>query len=232
MNRHGGVFVTGTDTGIGKTTVSCALLRALRARGLRAVGMKPVASGSASTASGWRNQDALDLLGASAPQPDYALVNPYALPEPTAPEIAAARCGVSIDCVQLRSAFDALCALSDAVLVEGVGGWASPMAVDLEHAELARAFGLPVLLVVGLRLGCINHARLSARAVLADGLPLLGWVASTVDPEFAHAPETLEILRRRIHAPLLGVLPHLRAGEFAPDAVLDAAAQAIIGAQW
>ena len=160
-----GIYITGTDTGIGKTTASCALLHALCARGLRAVGMKPVASGCERTADGWRNDDALRLLAASDPQPDYALVNPYALPEPTAPELAAADVHVTVEIDPLRVAFDALSAQADIVVVEGVGGWAAPLSVRLDQADLARALGLPVILVVGLRLGCISHARLSARAI-------------------------------------------------------------------
>lgn len=203
-----GLFVTGTDTGIGKTMVSCALLHALRARGLRAVGMKPVASGCERTAAGWRNDDAQRLLAASDPQPDYARVNPYALPDPTAPEIAATAVGVQVDLGPMRDAFAALRAQADFVLVEGVGGWASPITATLDHADLARAFGLPVLLVVGLRLGCINHARLSERAIRADGLPLLGWVANTVDPTLAHVEQTLAILDRVLTVPRLGRLGH------------------------
>src|SRR6476646_4103620 len=126
-----GLYVTGTDTGIGKTTVSCALLHALRARGLHAVGMKPVASGCERTPDGWRNDDALRLLAASEPRPDYALVNPYALPDPTAPEIAAREVGVDIALQPIEVAFDALAAQADCVLVEGVGGWASPLSADL-----------------------------------------------------------------------------------------------------
>ena len=208
-----GVFVAGTDTGIGKTTASCALLLALRARGLRAVGMKPVASGCESTPEGWRNDDALRLRDASAPRPDYALVNPYALPEPTAPEIAARQAGVAIALPAIEAAYRALAAQADFVLVEGAGGWCSPLAVDIDHADLARRLGLPVLLVVGLRLGCINHARLSERAIRADGLELAGWIGNAVDPDFAHADETVAILQRRLEAPLLGLLPHGRATE-------------------
>jgi len=203
-----GVFITGTDTGIGKTMVSCALLHALRARGLRAVGMKPVASGCERTDAGWRNDDALRLQAASDPRPDYDLVNPYALPDPTAPEIAAAAVGVSVQRAPLQAAFAALRAQADFVLVEGLGGWASPITATLDHADLARAFGLPVLLVVGLRLGCINHARLSERAIRADGLRLLGWVANAVDPQFAHVEETMAILDRVLTAPRLGRLGH------------------------
>lgn len=208
MTTAGGVFVTGTDTGIGKTMVSCALLHALRARGLRAVGMKPVASGCECTADGWRNDDALRLRAASDPQPDYARVNPYALPAPTAPEIAAAEAGVVLARAPLRTAFAALAAQADFVLVEGLGGWASPVSADIDQADLARDFNLPVLLVVGLRLGCINHARLSARAIGADGLRLLGWIANEVEPDFPHLEATLAILDRVLEVPRWGWLRH------------------------
>lgn len=203
-----GIYMTGTDTGIGKTTASCALLHALRARGLRAVGMKPVASGCERTADGWRNDDGLRLLAASDPQPDYALVNPYALPEPTAPELAAADVHVTVEIEPLRVAFDALSAQADIVVVEGVGGWAAPLSARLDQADLARALGLPVILVVGLRLGCISHARLSARAIRADGLHVLGWIGSAVDAGFQRSEETVAILDRVIAAPRLGLLPH------------------------
>ena len=203
-----GIYITGTDTGIGKTMVSCALLHALRARGLRAVGMKPVASGCERTPDGWRNDDALRLLAASDPQPDYALVNPYALPAATAPELAAADVGITVALDPLRVAFDALSAQCDALVVEGVGGWDAPLSARFDQCDLARAFEIPVLLVVGLRLGCISHARLSARAIRADGLHLLGWIGSAVDAGFARSDETVAILDRVIAAPRLGLLPH------------------------
>jgi len=203
-----GIYITGTDTGIGKTTVSCALLHALRARGLRAVGMKPVASGCERTPDGWRNDDALRLLAASDPQSDYAWVNPYALPDPTAPELAAHDVGVTIELDRLRVAFDALAASSDVVVVEGVGGWAAPLSAHLDQCELARELELPILLVVGLRLGCINHARLTARAIRVDGLHLLGWIGNAVDAQFHRSEETVAILDRVIAAPRLGLLPH------------------------
>ncbi len=203
-----GVFITGTDTGIGKTTASCALLLALRARGLRAIGMKPVASGCERTPDGWRNDDALRLLAASDPQPDYALVNPYALPAPTAPELAAADVHVSVELDPLRVAFDALSAQCDGVVVEGVGGWAAPLSAQHDQADLVRALELPVILVVGLRLGCISHARLTARAIRGDGMKLLGWIGSAVDPAFERRGETIAILDRVIPAPRLGVLEH------------------------
>lgn len=203
-----GVYVTGTDTGIGKTVTSCTLLHALRARALHVAGMKPVASGCERTPHGWRNDDALQLIAASDPQPDYAHANPYALPDPTAPELAAADVGVTVELAPLRVAFDALCAQADIVVVEGVGGWAAPLSAQLDQAALARSLGLPVLMVVGLRLGCINHARLTARAIRADGLPLLGWIGSAIDADFRRCAETVAILDRVIAAPCLGLLPH------------------------
>ncbi len=210
------LFVTGTDTGIGKTLASCALLQAFRARGLRAVGMKPVASGCGRTADGWRNEDALALLAASEPAPAYAEVNPYALPLPLAPEIAAREAGVEIDMGVIAAAFTRLCEQADAVVVEGVGGWAAPLSAQLEQADLARALRLPVVMVVGLRLGCQNHARLTARAVAADGCELAGWIANDVDPGMQRRDENFELLKARIPAPCWGRLPHApRPGELA-----------------
>lgn len=206
-----GIYITGTDTGAGKTLASACLLHALRAHGLSAVGMKPVASGCAMTAEGWRNEDALALQAASAPRPDYALVNPFALPEPTAPEIAAARAGVTLSLAPIVAAYDALSGLADVVVVEGVGGWLAPLDVALDQADLVRALQLPVILVVGERLGCINHARLTARAIAADGVTLAGWIASSVDPMLAFPDETFAALRRVLPGPCLGRLP------FAPD---------------
>lgn len=197
-------FITGTDTGAGKTFASVALLHALRAGGARAVGMKPVASGCEATADGLRNEDALALQAASDPRPAYALVNPYALPEPTAPQIAAERAGVHVRLGPMLDAYRALQAMSDQVVVEGVGGWLAPMADDLEQADLARALDLPVILVVGLKLGCLNHARLSARAIQADGCRLHGWIGSNVE---GLEPRYIELVARAMPVPCLGVLP-------------------------
>ncbi len=202
------LFVTGTDTGIGKTLASCALLQAFRARGLRAVGMKPVASGCVETVAGWRNEDADALLAASDPAPAYADVNPYALPQPLAPEIAAREAGVDVALEPIRTAFDRLRAQTDAVVVEGVGGWAASLAGNLDQADLARALRLPVVLVVGLRLGCLSHARLTARAITADGCELTGWIANDIDPGMARRDENFELLKARIPAPCWGRLPH------------------------
>lgn len=203
-----GIFVTGTDTGIGKSVASAALLHAMRARGLRAVGMKPVASGCVETPDGWRNEDALLLQAAGEPGVPYTDINPYALPAPLAPEIAADDAGIQLELGPIRDAFDRLAAQADRVVVEGVGGWAAPLSATLEQADLARALGLPVVLVVGLRLGCQSHARLTARAILADGLPLVGWIANDVDPDMERPEDVMALLARRLPAPCWGRLPN------------------------
>ena len=202
-----GFFVTGTDTGIGKTLSSCTLLHALRARGLRAVGMKPLASGCEATPDGLRNEDALALMAASDPRPAYDDLNPYALPEPLAPEIAAREAGIEVELAPMLAAHARLAAQADVVVVEGVGGWTAPMAPALMQADLVRALDLPVVLVVGLRLGCLNHAILSARAIAADGCRLAGWIGSGVDPEMLRIDENRALLAGRLPAPCLGWLP-------------------------
>ncbi|HZX75779.1 dethiobiotin synthase [Lysobacter sp.] len=202
-----GWFVTGTDTGIGKSVASATLVHALRNRGLRAVGMKPLASGCEATADGWRNEDALALQAASDPRPRYEDVNPYALPQPLAPELAARDAGVEVRLEPMLQAFARLRAQTDAVVVEGVGGWAAPLGPKLEQADLVRALGLPVVMVVGLRLGCINHARLTARAIEADGLPLAGWIANDIDPAMERADDNFTLLKSRLPVPCWGRLP-------------------------
>lgn len=203
------VYVTGTDTGVGKTAASAALLWALRRDGASAVGMKPVASGCDITADGLRNEDALALQAASHPRPGYALVNPYALPEPTAPQLAARAAGVSVALPPMLAAYRGLQALSPRVVVEGVGGWLAPLADDLEQSDLVRALDLPVVLVVGLKLGCLNHARLSARAIAADGCRLLGWIGSDCDPGQTLSDAYVALVAQALPAPCLGRLPHL-----------------------
>ncbi|MCW0394143.1 ATP-dependent dethiobiotin synthetase BioD 1 [Xanthomonas sacchari] len=201
-------YVTGTDTGIGKTIASTALLHALRARGQRAVGMKPVASGCTREADGWRNEDALALQDASAPRPAYDDLNPYALPLPLAPELAAADAGVQLELAPIAAAFERLRAQADVVVVEGVGGWAAPLSATLDQADLARALRLPVVLVVGLRLGCLNHARLSAAAIAADGLQCIGWIGNEIDPAMERIDDNMAMLRARLPMPCWGRLPY------------------------
>ncbi|KZC39032.1 MULTISPECIES: dethiobiotin synthase [Rhodanobacter] len=202
------VFIAGTDTGIGKTHAACTLLHALRAAGRDACGMKPVASGCAETPDGLRNDDALALLAAGGVELPYALVNPVALREPLSPHLAAAHDGVAITLAPLRVAFERLQAAHGTVVVEGVGGWLVPLAPGLFAADIAKQWQLPVILVVGLRLGCLNHAQLSARAIVADGCRLLGWIGNGVDPAMDVPQENLATLRELLPAPCLGVLPH------------------------
>lgn len=203
-----GYYVTGTDTAVGKTQVSVALLHALRADGRTAVGMKPVASGCVGTGQGWRNEDAQALQAASDPSPAYDLVNPFALPLATAPQIAAAAAGMQVSLPPILAAYAALQAAADVVVVEGVGGWLAPLADELEQARLAAALQIPVILVVGLKLGCLNHARLTERAIHADGLHLAGWIGNAVEPDMAFSGEYAALLRRMLQAPCLGLLPH------------------------
>lgn len=201
-------FIAGTDTGVGKTHVTCALLYALRAQGLNACGMKPVASGCVETAEGLRNEDGLALQAASSAPMPYEWINPIALREPVSPHLAAAHEGVEIGLAPLWEAFERLRDIHDAVLVEGVGGWLVPLSRGLLAADIARQWQLPVILVVGVRLGCLNHALLSARAIATDGCRLVGWVGNLIDPDMAAIDENLATLRQLLPAPCLGVLPH------------------------
>ncbi len=202
------VYVSGTDTGIGKTLASCALLHALRGHGLRVAGMKPVASGCERIDGEWKNADALALQDAGEPGIAYADINPFALEHPLAPELAARDAGVEVALPTILAAHARLAEHADALIIEGVGGWAAPLSASLMQADLVRALRVPVLLVVGLRLGCLNHALLSARAIAADGVHLAGWIASHVDPDMERVDDNLAMLRERLPAPCWGVLPH------------------------
>lgn len=195
---HQAYFLTGTDTGVGKTLVAAALLRAAAAQGLRALGMKPVAAGGA------EDVDALVAAGnVAAPR---EAVNPYLLREPLSPHLAARRDGVTIDLEIIAHRFDELRGLADFLVVEGAGGFRVPLSDAHDGADLAARLGLPVVLVVGLRLGCLNHALLTAEAIRARGLRLAGWVASQVDPAMACVEENVAALRARLAAPPLGVV--------------------------
>jgi dethiobiotin synthetase len=216
-----GYFITGTDTGIGKTRVTTGLLKAFARQGRKTVGMKPVASGAQVTREGLRNADALAIQVAASEKRAYALVNPYCFVPPVAPHIAALEAGVEISLDPIRAAYAELCKGADTVLVEGVGGWQVPLSPVLELPDLARELELPVILVVGLRLGCLNHALLTARALNADGLELAGWVASDIDPAFERPEANVASLEAELHAPLLARLPH------APQASVDEVAAAL-----
>lgn len=199
------VFIAGTDTGIGKTHVATALVHALVASGVIAAGMKPVASGCE---DGRHNDDALRLQAASSPVPDYDDVNPLAFREAVAPHLAASREGRTISLDALAQAYARLRANYEVLVVEGVGGWMVPLSNTLMASGIAQAWDLPVILVVGLRLGCINHALLSARAIHADGCNLLGWIGNRVDAEFALAEENIDTLRSLMPTPCLGIVDH------------------------
>ena len=203
-----GVFVTGTDTGVGKTRVSAALLRALRAMGLSVAGMKPVASGCHREQGALRNEDAVLLQAHSSARTSYELVNPYAFEPAVSPHLAAAHAGRAVDFECIHACFDQLRAQADCVVVEGVGGWETPLTETATVADLALELNLPVILVVGLRLGCLNHAILTRHAIERSGLPLLGWVANAVDDALAFPEANVATLRRRLAAPCLAVLPH------------------------
>lgn len=202
-------FVTGTDTEVGKTVASCALLQAANLRGLRSAGYKPVASGSEMTAHGLRNSDALALQHNSSLPLAYETVNPYTFAEPTSPHIVSAATGVAIDPQAISAGLRALETQADWLLVEGAGGWFTPLSETLTFADWVQAEQLPVILVVGVKLGCINHAMLTAQAVLQAGLPLAGWVANDVAAPGKRHAEYLATLKRVLPAPFIGEIPWL-----------------------
>lgn len=203
-----GVFVTGTDTGVGKTLASCALLHALARHGVAAVPMKPVAAGASLHDGHWLNDDTVALLRAAGmPAESAAQVTPVLLREPMAPHIAAAREGRAIALEPIREALSSLRAGGRFLVVEGVGGFRVPLDARTDTVDLARLVGLPVLLVVGLRLGCLNHALLTAQAVAAAGLAFAGWIANEIDPAMAAPDDNVQALRERLPGPLLGRLP-------------------------
>lgn len=204
MGMGNGYFVTGTDTGVGKTRVSCALLHAFAAAGKTVVGMKPIAAGCEN--GSWADVEL--LAAASNVSMGREHINPYALLPPIAPHIAANRAGIEIDLEVIRQAYLELRKRADIVIVEGAGGFLVPLNDHEDSAALVQALDLPVLLVVGMRLGCINHALLTVHAVRAARLPLAGWVANRIDPEMAAFEENILALERRLACPLLGVLPY------------------------
>jgi dethiobiotin synthetase len=202
-------FITGTDTGVGKTLISTALLYGLAQRGLRAAGMKPVAAGAVLRDGAWHNDDVDEMAAAASIALPPALTAPYVLREAAAPHIAAAFENVDIDLDHIRTCYQKIAAAADAVVVEGVGGFRVPLSDRFDSADLARQLGLPVILVVGLRLGCINHTLLTADAIAARGLTLAGWIANGVDPAMPHAEANIEALAKRLQAPPLGAVPWL-----------------------
>lgn len=208
------LFVTGTDTEIGKTFVSAALLRGFAGKGLLAAALKPIAAGAYERDGVWRNEDADQLDAAASVLLPPEIRTPFLLKEPAAPHIAAALEGVTLDMERIVACHREACKRAEVVVVEGVGGFRVPLTAQHDTADLAVALGLPVVLVVGMRLGCISHALLTAEAIAARGLALAGWVANRIDPAMTFPEENVDALRERLSAqygaPLIGVVPHLR----------------------
>jgi dethiobiotin synthetase len=215
------LFVTGTDTGVGKTRVAGALCRGLAARGTRVAAMKPVASGCTPTREGLRNDDALALLAAMNVRARYSDVNPYAFAPAIAPHIAAREAGVDIDFAVLDRAYERLRMQSQALIVEGAGGWLAPLDSSRAFADLAVHWHMDVVLVVGMRLGCLNHALLTVESIERRGLLLRGWVANSIDPRALRLTENISSLESRISAPCLGIF------SFEPQADPETLAQAL-----
>ena len=222
-----GYFVTGTDTAVGKTLVACALLRAFARTGKSVVGMKPVAAGR----EGGRWADVEVLANVSTVQARARIANPYAFDPAIAPHIAAELAGIEIDLETIASAHEELSRLADIVVVEGVGGFLVPLNATQTGADLAARLGLPIVLVVGMRLGCLNHALLTRRQIEASGFRCAGWVANCIFPDMPHLDGNVRALEQRLDCPLLGVVPFLReptaagvAGLLSFDALIESAA--------
>lgn len=208
-----GFFVTGTDTGVGKTLAACALLHAFAQRGLRAIGMKPVAAGARREHDTLVNEDVEALVAASNTRADEALVNPYCFEPAIAPHIAAAEAGVEIELDRIAHAYRELSRIADCVIVEGAGGFRVPLGRDTDTSDLARTLALPVVVVVGVRLGCLSHALLTIDAVRDAGLTVAGWIANHINPDMPYADQNVVALRERIDAPLVARLPFTRSRE-------------------
>lgn len=191
-------FVTGTDTDVGKTHVACQLIEQYIALGLKVVGMKPVAAGCELVDGEWVNEDVQRLTTASNIDASPELVNPYCFKEFIAPHIAAEKAGITIQISKIVDAFKQLSAMADVVIVEGAGGFLVPLDSQTSLADLAVALGIPVVLVIGMRLGCINHSLLTVEAVKARGLELQGWIANEIDPEMAMYQENLETIAQEL----------------------------------
>ena len=211
-------FVTGTDTEIGKTLVASALIHMQVARGWRVAAMKPVAAGAEWRDGRWGNEDVDALAACVSVKLPQEMTTPYLFKTPAAPHIAAALEDRVIERQHLMDCFQQVRAQADAVVVEGVGGFRVPLNENYDTAEMAKDLGLPVVLVVGMRLGCISQALLTAEAISARGLSLMGWVANTVDPHMLYPQENIDAIAQRISAPLLGCIPRLEVADAATAA--------------
>ncbi len=217
MNSQG-YFITGTDTEIGKTWFTLALMAKLQAQGKSVMGMKPVASGCKDLGEGLRSDDALQIMQQASHAQDYATVNPYAFAPPIAPHIAAEKAEIKIDLDQIYSAYSTLHSQSD-VVVEGIGGWRVPISDKTSMVDLVRVLDLPVIMVVGIRLGCINHAILTAEVIRADGVNLCGWVSNQLDKDYLFKQETIDTLNEKLACPQIADLAYMK--DIEPDKMLD-----------
>ena len=200
-----GLFITGTDTEIGKTFVSSLLIKLLVEENLQVSGMKPVASGANCSDGELKNEDALSLIEASNVDVEYKNVNPYVFEPAVSPHIAAEQAGIEINLTEIKNNFEQLKSISDIVVVEGVGGWYAPITCHTTVADLAETLNLPIILVVGLRLGCLNHALLTAQAIRQSGLPIAGWIANHVEKDFSSAEKNISTLKHYLNDfPFLG----------------------------
>ncbi|WP_333873345.1 dethiobiotin synthase [Methylobacter sp.] len=207
-----GYFITGTDTNVGKTWATVALMRYFKSRGKSVVGMKPVASGCLTQDGQLKNEDALLIQENASVQLDYDLINPYAYEQPVSPHIAGVRNPVRLDLLESR--FEQLKTLADIVVVEGAGGWYTPLNEREAIDDLAKLLALPVIMVVAIRLGCINHARLTYQAIKQSGISCAGWVAVCTDPELLSRDENIQTIKQALDMPLLGVLPYRKVADF------------------
>jgi len=202
------VFITGTDTGVGKTWIACSLMRAFSGQGVKVVGMKPLASGARLQDGRLRNEDALQLHTLSNIDVPYDWINPYCFEPAIAPHIAAQQSGMTISLDAIQHAYQRLRDLADVVIVEGVGGWAVPINASQTMADVAKMMNLPVLMVVGMRLGCLNHAILTAQSIQSSLLSLVAWVANSPDPDMPVLQENIDTLKNFVPAPLASVVEH------------------------
>ncbi len=207
-------FITGTDTGVGKTLIASALVYQFAQSGLKSIGMKPVAAGCEMVDGKLISQDVATLIKASNVSAPLELINPYAFAGAYAPHIGAKKANIEITVTAIQSAFEALGKQADVVVVEGVGGFCVPLGDNLNTADLAATLNIPIILVVGMRLGCINHALLTVEAIEARGLHLAGWIANCIDPAMLMLDENMQSLKQLIKAPSLGVVPWLKGANF------------------
>lgn len=204
-----GYFITGTDTDAGKTWIALALLSSLRQKGYRTLAMKPVACGCLSIDGEYRNDDAVQLQQQASVAIPYEMVNPYAFSAPIAPHLAAEKTGQRIDIHHIKQLFDQQRDKADYVIMEGAGGWLVPLNTQHTTADLVKILQLPVILVVAIRLGCLNHTLLTNAAIQHEGIQLAGWIANCIDESSLEIDNNIETLRERLNAPLLGVIPYL-----------------------